>query len=161
MSPAPPPSEPDVRNSRIRLSSWWFYLTRIDRLINTGRTRREQPMSSKEAILPFLFFDSTSGACQHSFQTHKWFNLRKLWGLSDPFSRERQSNRLYFHLVACHASAFLSPLAPYPLRYFCATMETETARSHLVWIYIPKSIRCNEVTETFYTRYCCKIFFFP
>ena len=22
----PPPSEPDVRGSRIRLSSWWFYL---------------------------------------------------------------------------------------------------------------------------------------
>ena len=126
LSPAPPPSEPDVRISRIRLSGWWFYLTRIDRLINTGCTRREQPMSSKEAILPFLFFDSTSGACQHSFQTPRWFGLRMLWSLSDPFSRKRQSNRVYFHLVVCHASTFLSPLAPYPLRYFCATMETLT-----------------------------------
>ncbi len=36
LNPAPPPSEPDVRLSRIRLSGWWFYLTRIDRLINTG-----------------------------------------------------------------------------------------------------------------------------
>ena len=34
--PAPPPSEPDLRISRIRLSSWWFYLKRIDRMIHTG-----------------------------------------------------------------------------------------------------------------------------
>ena len=26
---ATPPSEPDVRISRIRLSGWWFYLMRI------------------------------------------------------------------------------------------------------------------------------------
>jgi len=27
---APPPSEPDKRISRIRLSSWWFTCNRID-----------------------------------------------------------------------------------------------------------------------------------
>ncbi len=125
MSPTPPPSEPDKRFSRIRLSGWWFYLTRIDRL-STGCRRREQPVISKKAILPFLFFDSPIGVCQHSFQANRWFNPSNIRGLSDPFSRERQFNRSPFPLFACHASTFLSPLAPYPLRYFLAIMETLT-----------------------------------
>ena len=83
-------------------------------------------MISKENLLPFLFFDSTIGAHQHSIQANNWLSPSEIWGFSDPSSQEWQFDRFLFPLLAFHASTFLSPLAPYPLRYFFATMETLT-----------------------------------
>jgi hypothetical protein len=45
---APPPSEPDVRISRIRLSSRWFYLREDWRAKVIGLLQAEKPMLAKE-----------------------------------------------------------------------------------------------------------------
>src|ERR1700694_1346226 len=37
---APPPSEPDRRFSRIRLSSWWFTSARVDHTARGRQTKR-------------------------------------------------------------------------------------------------------------------------
>ena len=56
MTSVPPPSEPDWRISRIRLSSWWFTSERIDRPIDRqfrmhGRVGQETVPASKALIV--------------------------------------------------------------------------------------------------------------
>ena len=49
-----PPSEPDGRISRIRLSSRWYYLTRGLKGLRMGCLQAEQPMLGKEGVWPAL-----------------------------------------------------------------------------------------------------------
>ena len=45
---APPPSEPDVRISRIRLSSWWFTSERVDHTARGPQTKRATPAQQRK-----------------------------------------------------------------------------------------------------------------
>ena len=88
----------------------------------------EQPLLSKEGI-DINFFSSftlTSRAVNmRSVQTLGFTHFHFL-GVSGLFNLLRHSRRFSFRLPVLHASTFLPPFAPRPLRRFLATMKALT-----------------------------------
>jgi len=128
LNSAPPPSEPDRRFSRIRLSSWWFTSMRID-----GRRRsmhRDQTSLSEHAA------KCRRVACiqtrQHEKPTITSVLRRALAEKSMTGLASRHSRQMVPSSLSCYSSTSLRPFAPSPLRDFLATMHALTpARSAL------------------------------
>ena len=111
MDSAPPPSEPDWRISRIRLSSWWFTSMRIDR---QRRRRYRDPASNLDNM--------KVAPCIISHETHRHGKLtmnsilRRAPAEKSPTRLAlRHSRQLVFCSVTYNPSTFLRALRSIPV----------------------------------------------
>jgi hypothetical protein len=135
LSSAPPPSEPDGRISRIRLSSRWSY-PGGDRLAETwaatgGSAQVRQGIDSDVGGDRTFFLHAQFGCGRHAIRRRHGFSPKPLVSnFSVVFSRPRQSQfrhcRRGFLWRFRFASTFLRPFAPPELPGFVATMNALT-----------------------------------
>jgi hypothetical protein len=130
----PPPSEPDERVSRIRLSSWW--VTRydgIDRASHGLPSVRTTPAAESRhwasdddpALVP-LFTPVSRAANIRSVHTAASTHPHRTWVSPARFSPFRHCCRFFLPRSVRHVSTFLRPFAPRPLRRFLAPMDALT-----------------------------------
>ena len=144
MGSTPPPSEPDVRISRIRLSSRWFVL-REDWQTGHGRLASEKPRLDNGGGKPALIFRPIAlpsltpliEGCQQPRCPHPRFGaelrgapdrpLRRMVALAgSAITSPCGHYRRFLPLVRHHVSTFLHPFAPPALPGFNATMSAVT-----------------------------------
>ena len=126
-----PPSEPDWRISRIRLSSWWFYLNEDWSNFIWASTRLKSPCSRKNLFgqrisEPNVSFHPLHEGLQHAIRPYRAFHPVKRPSFSRLFSRLRHCHGDHFTLYRHRTSTFLRPFAPRPLRRFFANMDALT-----------------------------------
>ncbi len=114
--PAPPPSEPDRRVSRIRLSGRWSYLKEDWQARRWAVARSNSPSSAKHPL-----FEGR----QHAVGPDPQFSpepLRSAPGRSVVVSSREHSLRFAFCVLVHPTSTFLDPFAPRALPRFPAPM---------------------------------------
>ena len=142
--PAPPPSEPDVRISRIRLSRREFTSERIE------RPRRDLPSASASHVRQSGRLHAALHPIrgrQQRFRPGVRFHYRPLVdrvpGLLSPLGH---SHRFVFRRPVLHASPFLPPFAPRPLRRFTATIGALTPQRLTRPLGSPRLLRVSVLT---------------
>src|ERR1019366_5941673 len=96
---------------------------------------------------PHLSFHSVFQSCQHAIRPDRCFRPRPAGANSSGlFSLLRHCRRLMLHKSFLHASTFLRPLAPCPLRHFAATMDalTPARRFFVPDVADNERLRCRE-----------------
>lgn len=123
----PPPSEPDGRISRIRLSSWWFTSKRVDGT-GIGSAQVQQPLPEgpgcRPATAPRREGRQQTGRSLRRFDPRHVCGGRS--GVISPPASGGQSRRFVFRRLDLHVSTFLHPFAPPALPGFDATMSALT-----------------------------------
>jgi len=124
LSSSPPPSEPDGRISRIRLSSWWFTSSRIDEATPGGQ--QETARIGREIAAAYL----------HSFpsSTYAYGRRRFELSLSPTYLALRHCRRLF---PSVPTTAYPPPCVPWlqaHYRPFFATMDALTPAGRLFGI---------------------------
>lgn len=123
-----PPSEPDWRISRIRLSSRWFYLN--EDWSNNARaftrlTTQDRESISYRIFITHAFTPLTRVSGIRSVHTESSIPAHCL-GFFRLISRQRHYHGLSFCSYGLHTSTFLRPFSPSELPDFFALMDALT-----------------------------------